>query len=71
MRFHYYEDTDSLYIDLADRPAADSVEVSPGVVLDFDADGAVVGLDIDQASKRVNMSRVDIESLPIRSVVVT
>jgi uncharacterized protein YuzE len=71
VRFHYYEDTDSLYIDLADRPAADSVEVSPGVVLDFDADGAVVGLDIDQASKRVNMSRVDIESLPIRSVVVT
>jgi uncharacterized protein YuzE len=39
----YYADTDSLYIDLADRPSTDSREVTPGVVLDFDAAGALRG----------------------------
>jgi len=40
MKLLYYADTDSLYIDLAERPSADSREVTPGVVLDFDAAGA-------------------------------
>jgi uncharacterized protein YuzE len=50
MKLHYYHETDSLYIDLADRPSAESREVAPGVVLDFDASGVLVGIDIDQAS---------------------
>jgi len=49
MKFRYFPDTDSLYIDLAERPGADSREVTPGVVLDFDAAGALVGIDIDRA----------------------
>ena len=65
MRFQYYADTDSLYIDLADRPAVDSREVAPGVVLDFDADGALVGIDIDHASRIVNLSRLEAVSLPV------
>lgn len=50
MKLHYDSDTDSLYIDLADRPGVESLEVRPGVVLDLDADGHVVGIDIDHAS---------------------
>lgn len=38
MKLHYYRETDSLY-DLPDRPSAESREVAPGVVLDFDASG--------------------------------
>jgi len=71
VKFHYCPETDSPYIDLADRPSAESVEVSPGVVLYHDADGAVVGLDTDQASKRLSLSRLDIDSLPVRTVAVT
>lgn len=67
MKFHYYPETDSLYIDLVDRPSVDSQEVKPGVVLDFDADGNLVGIDIDNASKVANLSRVDMEALPIAS----
>lgn len=67
MKFHYYPETDSLYIDLVDRPSVDSEEVRPGVVLDFDADGNLVGIDIDNASKVANLSRVDVEALPIAS----
>ena len=36
MKFHYYPDTDSLYIELSENAAADSQEAAAGVVLDFD-----------------------------------
>jgi uncharacterized protein YuzE len=71
MKFHYYAETDSLYIDLAERPSANSLEVAPGVVLDFDEDGQLVGIDIDRASKTVNLSRLEVESLPVASVSLT
>jgi uncharacterized protein YuzE len=56
MRFQYYPETDSLYIDLSERASVDSREVAAGVVLDFDAAGNLVGIDIDRASKIVNVS---------------
>ena len=68
MRIHYYAESDSLYIDLIERPSADSREIQPGIVLDFDAAGNLVGIDIDHASKVVDLSRLDIESLPVTSV---
>ena len=68
MRFHYYQDTDSLYIDLADKPSADSREVAPGVVLDLDEDGGPVGIDIDHASSVVDLTRLVIQALPLATV---
>ncbi len=59
MKLHYYAETDSLYIDLAERPAADSREVVPGVVLDFDSNRRLVGIDIDHARHSVNLARLD------------
>ena len=50
MRIAYYPDTDSMYIDLSEKPSADSKEISPGVVLDYDADGNIAGIDIDNAN---------------------
>ena len=68
MRVAYYSENDSLYIDFVDRPGTDSQEVRPGVVLDFDAEGHLVGIDIDHASKVIDLTRLDIESLPVSSV---
>ena len=65
MKFLYYRDTDSLYIELSDKVGADSQEVAPGVVLDFDAEGHVVGIDIDHASQIVDLSKLEAEALPI------
>ena len=65
MKFKYYAETDSLYIDLAERPSADSREAAPGVVLDFDAEGRLVGIDIDHASRVANLSRLEAESVPL------
>jgi uncharacterized protein YuzE len=69
MRFHYYPETDSLYIDLSEQPSVESREVATGVVLDFDAQGHLVGIDIDHASKIVNLSRLEAEELPIKNLV--
>lgn len=68
MKFHYYPETDSLYIDLSERASADSREISPGVVLDLDRSGILVGIDIDHASRIVNLSSLETVSLPIKAV---
>lgn len=67
MKLHYYPETDSLYIDLRDEPAADSREVSEGVVLDLDADGNPVGIDIDHAATRIDLSGVPNDGEPAAS----
>jgi uncharacterized protein YuzE len=68
MKFHYYPETDSLYIDLSERKSVDTREVAPGVVLDFDESGNLVGIDIDHASRIVDLSRLEAESVPIQAV---
>ena len=64
MELTYYPDTDSLYIDLAERPSAESKEVSEGIVLDYDAKGNLVGIDIDNASKKLDLKRLTLTKLP-------
>lgn len=65
MKFHYYAETDSLYIDLLGIESVDSREVSNGVVLDFDKNGALVGIDIDKASEHVDLENLSLEALPL------
>jgi uncharacterized protein YuzE len=64
MELTYYPDTDSLYIDLAERPSSESKEVSEGIVLDYDAKGNLVGIDIDNASKKLDLKRLTLTKLP-------
>ena len=64
MKLNYYPDTDSLYIDLSARPSAESREVSEGVVLDYDEDGNLAGIDIDDASKKLDLSEVVTSQIP-------
>ena len=64
MKLNYYPDTDSLYIDLSERVSVESREVSHGVVLDYDADGNLVGIDIDNASAKVQLDHLILSKLP-------
>jgi uncharacterized protein YuzE len=64
MKLHYYPDTDSLYIDLAEKPSSESREVSEGVVLDYDEAGNLVGIDIDNASQKVDLHQLTLNKLP-------
>lgn len=64
MKLEYFADTDSLYVDFRDQPSVESAEIAIGVVVDYDADGRVVGLDIDNASHKLDLTRVVISKLP-------
>jgi uncharacterized protein YuzE len=64
MKLHYYPETDSLYIELAPAPGAEAREIVEGLVVDFDANGNVVGLDIDHASRKLDLSKVETIALP-------
>jgi uncharacterized protein YuzE len=64
MKIEYFPETDSLYIDLAGRVASDAIELSEGIVLDIDEQGRPVGLDIDQASKHLDLRKLDLKRLP-------
>jgi uncharacterized protein YuzE len=72
VKLNYYPETDSLYIDLSDKPSVDSREISEGIVLDWDAEGSLVGIDIDNASKKVNLKELTLTRVPadIRAVAV-
>lgn len=69
MKMRYYKDTDSLYIDLSERASVESLEVAPGIVLDFDEDNNIVGIDIDRASQILNLSELEIFSIPTKKIV--
>jgi uncharacterized protein YuzE len=58
MKLAYHSSTDSLYIDLSEHPSVESREVSEGIVLDYDAGGNLVGIDIDNASRKVQLRRL-------------
>ncbi len=65
MKISYDKETGSLYIHLADRASVDSDEVNDGVVLDFDANGALVGIDVHHASQRADVNNLSIPKLPL------
>ena len=64
MKLHYYPETDSLYIELKVTPGTETVEIVEGLMVDLDEHRDVVGLDIDRASTRLDLSKVETVSLP-------
>ena len=65
MKLNYDQETDSLYIDLNSRPSADSREIQDGVVIDVDAKGKIVGIDIQHASEVLDLATLEADSLPL------
>jgi uncharacterized protein YuzE len=64
MKLHYYPETDSLYIELKDAPGTETREIVEGLNVDLDAKGEVVGFDIDRASRKFDLTKVETISLP-------
>jgi len=64
MKLNYYPETDSLYIDLSGQTSVESREISEGVVVDYDANGNLVGIDIDNASAKVQLEELILSKLP-------
>jgi len=64
MKLNYYPETDSLYIDLSSRPSAESIEVSEGIVIDYDEDGQITGIDVDNASHKIDLKEIILNKIP-------
>lgn len=64
MKLHYYPETDSLYIELKSGPGTETREIVEGLLVDLDANGDVVGLDIDNASHKLDLSKIETTALP-------
>ena len=64
MKLNYYADTDSLYIDLSERPSVESREITKGIVRDYDAEGNLVAIDNDDASRKVDLKKLTLNKLP-------
>lgn len=71
MKIEYFPDPDSLYIDLSAKTSVDSKEFSDGVVADFDELGNLVGIDIDQATKKMDLKGLDLRKIPFDSEKIT
>jgi len=71
MLFEYHPDTDMLYLKLADGSSTESEEIAPGVVLDFDANNRVLGVEIEDASKFIDLKRLELRSLPIANLILS
>lgn len=52
MNIQYDPEVDALYVRLSGRKVVESEQVQPGIVLDFDEDGKVVGVEVLNASHR-------------------
>lgn len=65
MKLSYYPDTDSLYIDFSSKKSVRSTEISEGVVLDYDSEGNITGIDIDNASKKIDLEDMSFSKIPI------
>ncbi len=69
MIFRYYPNTDMLYIEFTSGVSTESEEVAPGIVLDFNENNQVIGIEIEDASKFIDLSRLEVSALPIANLV--
>jgi uncharacterized protein YuzE len=67
MKLHYYPETDSLYIELKSSPGIETREIVSGLNADLDANGDVVGFDIDHASDKLDLSSIETIALPLKA----
>ena len=58
VKLSYDKTTDSLYFHLSERVGADTLEPCEGVVLDYDEDGKLVGIDLQHASQRPDVRKL-------------
>ena len=67
MKLRYFPETDTLYISLSEQTSVDSDEIAEDVVVDYGKDGRVVGIEIEHASKMMDLTKLETESVPLKA----
>jgi len=66
MRVRYDRETDTLTVIFADSPVVESDEDKPGTILDYDASGNLVSIEILDASRRVGLpTQIEYQVVPL------
>jgi len=60
MKIHYFADTDTLFIELSDRPSVRTEEINDLVTVDFDKEETLVGITIESARNQVDLNSINI-----------
>jgi uncharacterized protein YuzE len=71
MVFEYFPDSDMLYIKLAEGTSLESEEIAPGIVLDFDEKKRAIGVEIEDASKLIDLSRLELKAFPLVNLIIS
>jgi uncharacterized protein YuzE len=58
MRINYDEEVDALYIRLKESPYYESEEIKEGVILDYDEQGNLIGIEILDAAKYLSLEEL-------------
>jgi uncharacterized protein YuzE len=70
MKIEYSKDVDALYITLNDSDVEESDEVTEDIIMDYDKDGNVVGIEILWVSEKADISQILIRSFDKEKVTV-
>ncbi len=71
MKIEYSKEADALYVYFKEEFVAKSKEIEDGVVIDFDAKGQLIGIEVLDVSQRFSLSdivNINIENLPVEAV---
>jgi uncharacterized protein YuzE len=71
MKIEYSKNIDALYIRLREAEIGDSIDIEEGVTVDLDEKGHIVGIEILDASEKMDMAdlvNISIENLPLDKV---
>lgn len=71
MVIEYFAETDMLYFKLADGASTESEEIAPGIVLDMDKDNRAIGVEIEDASKFIDLSRLELKAFPLANLILS
>lgn len=63
MKVSYFDDTDTLYIELRNDVVSDSKDLDENTILDLDADGNIVGITMEHASTRTDVSSLQLSGI--------
>lgn len=71
MKIEYSKEADAIYVYFKEEYVSKSKEIEDGVVVDFDANGQLIGIEVLDVSQRFSLSdivNVNIENLPLEKV---
>lgn len=63
MKVSYFEDTDTLYIELQGSNIAESKDLDENTILDVDAKGGICAITFEHASQRTDVNHLAVEGI--------